>query len=100
MQTPLSDLTLPIVNDDGQVCDPRVKDADQLRSLYVKTRDADLESDRQRAKVQALVDGQPPYNQAKLNSSGQGYMSNFNPNDAKAPSTRPWASTWTCSLRT
>lgn len=84
MQTPLSDLTLPIVNDDGNVCDPRVKDADQLRSLYVKTRDADLESDRQRAKVQALVDGQPPYNQAKLNSSGQGYMSNFNPNDAKA----------------
>jgi hypothetical protein len=84
MHTPLTDLTLPVVNQDGEPLDPRVKDAASLRSLYVKTRDADLESDRQRAKVQALVDGQPPYNQAKLNSNGQGYMSNFNPNDAKA----------------
>lgn len=84
METPLSDLVLPVVNPDGEPCECRVKDADALRTLYVKVRDADLESDRQRAKVQALADGQAPYNQAKLNSNGQGYMSNFNPNDMKA----------------
>ena len=83
MDTPLTALTLPIVNDEGNVLDPRVKDAASLRSLYVKTRDADLQSDRERAKHQALVDGVSPYNQAKQNSTGQGYLSNFNPNDLK-----------------
>lgn len=84
METPLSSLTLPVVDDKGKPLDPRVKNVDSARALWVKTRDADLESNRQMAKVQALLDGAPPHDQAKLNSSGQGFLSNFNPGDAKA----------------
>lgn len=84
MDTPLSDLTLPIVDDEGKICDPRVKNVDSLRSLWVKTRDADLQSNRMMAKVQALLDGEPPLPQDKLKQMGQGYLSNFNPGDAKA----------------
>ena len=83
MNTPLTDLTLPVVNDEGEPLDPRVKDAASLRSLWVKTRDADLQSNRMMAKVQALLDGEPPLPQEKLNEMGQGYLSNFNPGDAK-----------------
>lgn len=83
--TPLSDLPLPYVNNEGsEVLETRVKDVTGARSLYNKLRDADLKSNVEMAKVQAMADGEPPYSAAVLRASNQGYLSNFNPNDFKA----------------
>lgn len=82
--TPLNNLPLPIVSDDGKPLEKRIKDVDGARSLYVKQRDADLESNRQMAKVQAMADGAQPYDPEYLRSTNQAYLSNFNPNGFKS----------------
>jgi len=84
MPTPLSDLTLPVLDEQGNPLPTRISDVSSARSLWVKTRDADLRSNQQMAKIQAMLDGEPPLPQSKLNEMGQGYLSNFNPGDAKA----------------
>lgn len=83
--TPLSDLPLPYVNEQGtEVLEKRVSDVAGLRGLWGRLRDADLESNIQMAKHQAMADGEPPFNQAARRASNQAYLSNFNPNDFKA----------------
>lgn len=83
--TPLSGLPLPYVNQEGtRVLDTRVSDVSGVRSLWMKLRDADLKSNVEMAKHQALFDGEPPYDAAVLRSTNQAYLSNFNPNDCKS----------------
>jgi len=85
LETPLSGLPAPYVNEEGtRVLDTRVKDVDGLRSLYVRLRDADLVSNAEMAKHQAMFDGERPFPQAQRVATGQAYLSNFNPNDCKA----------------
>jgi len=65
------------INEDGTAPKSRVKDASSLRSIYKKTVDADVESSHNRALWRAMVDGEPPYDQAELDESGQSERSNL-----------------------
>lgn len=83
--TPLTGLPLPYVNQEGtEVLETRVKDVEGVRSLYSNLQSADLQSNIEMAKHQAMADGEAPYDAAKLKAAGQSYLSNFNPNDFKA----------------
>ena len=82
--SPLANYDPPVVNDKGQPLERRIKDVAGARSLWFRMQQADLASNQQMAKSQAMVDGSSPYDQAKLQKEGLGYMSNFNPGDAKA----------------
>lgn len=85
LDTPLSGLPLPYVNQAGTtILETRVKDVDGMRSLWQKLHDADLKSNAEMAKVQAMADGEAPFSIEQRRASGQAYLSNFNPNDFKA----------------
>ena len=56
----------------------RLTSAAVLRSLYTKEFRADEKSAKARAQIQAMVDGKPPFDQAKLNATGQGSRANAN----------------------
>jgi hypothetical protein len=69
---------------DGSVPSTRIKNANQVREIYEKAvRDNELRS-KQNALVKGLVDGNPPYEQAKLDQAGQKYRANFNNGEAEA----------------
>lgn len=74
----------PVVAQDGQLLKRRIANVGGARSLWYRLQQADLKSNKQMAKCQAMVDGSPPYDQDELIKQGLGYMSNFNPGDAKA----------------
>lgn len=74
----------PVVDDKGKFLEERIKDVGAARSLWFRLQRADLKSNQQMAKVQAMVDGAPPLDQNMLAKQGLAYMSNFNPGDAKA----------------
>lgn len=84
ISSPLSTYYPPVVDTKGEPLERRVKDVSGARSLWFRMQQADIASNNQMAKVQAMVDGAPPYNQDQLQKQGLGYMSNFNPGDAKA----------------
>ena len=74
----------PVVNVKGEPVKRRIQNVGGARSLWYRLQQADLASNKQMAKCQAMVDGSPPYDQDQLIKEGLGYMSNFNPGDAKA----------------
>lgn len=80
----LSSYNPPVVNQDGDPLERRIRDVESARSLWGLLQQADLKSNQQMAKVQAMVDGGQPYDQAELVKQGLAYMSNFNPGDSKA----------------
>ena len=60
----------------------RVKDSKSLHEIYRKLRDADDKSSKNRAEIQAMFDGVPPYSDADLMASGQSYRCNVNFDEA------------------
>jgi hypothetical protein len=60
----------------------RVKDAKSLHEIYRKLKDADDKSSKNRAEVQAMFDGVPPYSDTDLMASGQSYRCNVNFDEA------------------
>ena len=56
----------------------RLTTATALRSLYTNSVLADEGSANTRAQIQGMIDGRPPFDQAKLNASGQGSRANAN----------------------
>lgn len=67
------------LDEEGKPPEPsRLPDAKAIRKLFVKETDNDESSAVRRTQIQAMVDGQPPYNQAALNASGQGSRANAN----------------------
>jgi hypothetical protein len=56
----------------------RIKDAQQARNVYKIVRKADEFSARDRARVQAMIDGEPPYDPAELIQNGLGEICNVN----------------------
>jgi hypothetical protein len=62
----------------------RVKDSKSLYEIYKKLKDADDKSSRNRAEIQAMFDGVPPYSDTDLISSGQAYRCNVNFDEASA----------------
>lgn len=67
------------LDEDGKPPEPsRLPNARAIRKLFSKETDADEASAIRRTQIQAMIDGQPPYNQAALNASGQGSRANAN----------------------
>lgn len=60
----------------------RLRDVKSAIELYNKLRQADLVSSQNRARTQAMFDGDPPYNQTELIADGQGHRCNLNFDEA------------------
>ncbi|NBO27306.1 MAG: hypothetical protein EBU96_11070, partial [Actinobacteria bacterium] len=77
-------LNLETITDSGKPPRSRIKDAKSAHSIFLTMRNADDSSAIDRQKVQAMLDGEPPYNPSQLKSLGQGYRANLNFGEAAA----------------
>lgn len=75
----LEELDLANIDEEGKPPVPsRLSSAQTLRDLYAQCVREDQSSTIARVRVQAMKDGEPPYNQAALIASGQGSRANAN----------------------
>ena len=65
------------------VRESRIRDVKAARKVNQRMKTADDNSSKERAKIQALIDGQPPYNQAELEQNGLADICNVNWGDAE-----------------
>lgn len=72
-----TDPLLP-VQQEGKLLRTRLKDAAAGRAAYDRMRTADEGSARTRTMIQAMLDGEPPYDQADLERQGLGELCNVN----------------------
>jgi hypothetical protein len=68
----------------GRIPDRRIADASSAQKALKKMVDDDVESSRQRSKMQAMFDGERPYRDEDLVETGQGGRSNLNFDEAGA----------------
>jgi hypothetical protein len=61
----------------------RLKDVKSALAIYTRLKDADRQSALQRARIDGMFDGAAPYDQSKLNASGQGQKTNLNFGEAQ-----------------
>jgi hypothetical protein len=78
------DQNLETISDTGRPPKSRLKDAKAAYGIYRHLLDADLIASSQRVKVQAMLDGEAPYNSETLRNLGQSYRSNLNFLEAQA----------------
>ena len=78
------DQNLETISPEGRPPKTRLKDAQSAFAIYTNLTDADAESAAQRVRVQAMLDGEPPYNPNTLRNLGQSYRSNLNFLEASA----------------
>jgi hypothetical protein len=78
------DQNLETISDTGRPPKSRLKDAKAAYGIYRHLLDADLIASSQRVKVQAMLDGEAPYNAETLRNLGQSYRSNLNFLEAQA----------------
>lgn len=79
---PIDALQLQTLSEKGAVPRTRVKDAASGYGIYQQLRRADSTSSANRAAIQAMFDGEPPYNDQDLVETGQGFRTNVNFDDA------------------
>lgn len=79
-----NDTLLENISESGAPPRDRIKDSKSLHEIYKKLKDADDKSSRNRAEIQAMFDGVPPYSDADLQASGQAYRCNVNFDEASA----------------
>lgn len=72
------------LNDNGTVPKTRLSSAAQARELFEKVVRAHDRRHARNALAKGLIDGNPPYEQAKLDKNAQKYRANFNNGEAKA----------------
>ncbi len=84
MSASVADLDLGGMDDDGDVPDERIKDAATARALFFAMYEADKGSALMRARHQAMLDGEPPYDAAVLAATGQASRTNVNWGDGEA----------------
>lgn len=75
---PIDNLQLATVSSDGEVPKLRIPTADKALAVHNLLRKDDEESSRNRARIQAAVDGAPPYNRQRQRDSGQADACNIN----------------------
>jgi hypothetical protein len=80
----VNDTLLQNVTESGAPPRARVKDSKSLYEIYKKLKDADDKSSKNRAEIQAMFDGVPPYSDTDLVASGQAYRCNVNFDEAAA----------------
>jgi hypothetical protein len=78
------DQNLETISATGKLPKSRLKDAKAAYGIYRHLLDADLIASSQRVKVQAMLDGEAPYNSETLRNLGQSYRSNLNFLEAQA----------------
>lgn len=78
------DQNLETISQSGKAPKSRLKDAKAAYGIYRHLLDADLIASSQRVKVQAMLDGEAPYNAETLRNLGQSYRSNLNFLEAQA----------------
>ena len=78
------DQNLETISQTGKAPKSRLKDATAAYGIYRRLLDADLIASSQRVKVQAMLDGEAPYNSETLRNLGQSYRSNLNFLEAQA----------------
>jgi hypothetical protein len=78
------DILLENISETGAPPKARLKDAKSAHSIYTTLRESDAHADQDRSKVQAMFDGDPPYNPSTLRSMGQAYRANLNFGEAAA----------------
>ena len=84
MTSSIADLLLENIEpDEKSAPEQRIKDASTGRELFRSMLNADRASAEQRVRQQAMLDGQPPWDQAALIASGQGSLTNLNWGDAE-----------------
>jgi hypothetical protein len=74
----IESLELANLNPEGEVPESRLSSAQAARAIYQSFIFEDQASAITRVRIQAMIDGEPPYNQAALNASGQGSRANAN----------------------
>jgi len=79
-----NDTLLENISESGAPPRDRIKDAKSLHEIYKRLRDADDKSAKNRAEIQAMFDGVPPYSDSDLVSSGQAYRCNVNFDEASS----------------
>jgi hypothetical protein len=80
----MNDTLLQNLTETGATPRDRIKDAKSLHEIYRKLKEADDKSSKNRAEIQAMFDGVPPYSDADLIASGQAYRCNVNFDEASA----------------
>lgn len=74
----LSDLPVLNLPEKGPPPTTRIKDPRAANTIYENLRDGDRISAVNRARVQAMFDGTPPYSDSALRESGQSFRTNLN----------------------
>ena len=69
---------LASLDEKGKPFKSRLKDVKSALAIFSNLRKADEGSSVNRARVDAMFDGSSPYDQASLNTSGQGLKTNLN----------------------
>lgn len=83
-QDPTTDLDLENIEPDGKTApERRVSTVKAASSIFTKLKDADKASARNRARIDAMFDGVPPYDQGELIRTGQGSRTNLNFGEAQ-----------------
>lgn len=72
------ELELRKPNEDGTAPKERLESPKRLRDIHVRLREDDRVNAHNRALCQALLDGEPPYDQAELNDANQPDTTNLN----------------------
>lgn len=80
---PMDGMPLLTIDEKGDAPEARLTRASRLRSIYVRFRDDDQVNMANRARMQELLDGEPPYEQSEVDESGQPDMINLNFNGAQ-----------------
>jgi len=62
----------------GKPVKERITSVQAARELYRRFKEADLASAKRRARLKGLIDGNPPYDQARLEELGLGNITNVN----------------------
>ena len=78
-----SDLPLQTLEESGPPPKSRIKDVKAANEIFENLRDGDESSSVNRSRVQAMFDGVPPYSDAALRNSGQGFRCNLNFGEAE-----------------
>jgi len=76
--------TLATISQDGHVPDTRFKDARSVQDFCRRLIDNDTQRSYKRARVNGLVDGNPPYKMSKLREAGRADSANVNWGIARA----------------
>ena len=74
---------LDALDEKGKPVESRIKDVKSALKIFNSLRKADEQSSANRARIDAMFDGANPYDQSRLNSSGQGLKTNLNFGEAQ-----------------